>query len=305
MAVSFSQLVSRCRQQAMGYALDQAPQSELSADMAPDDTSFTVDPASLAGGQLSRGIVEIDDELILVKSYDKTSGLVQVLGGPNGRGVEGTTPTAHSAQALVTTSPRFPRTRIKEAINQTIAGVYPDVVVFDTYEFTRLMPVYEYELPADVDDVWYVTAQMIGPSQVWYPLPNWRYNPMADPTAFPSGKSIQQLDYVTPGRAVRVVYAKPPTLLSADDDDFETTTGYPERIVDLITYGVLKRILPAWETARLQSLSVESTNRSQVVATGSAARAVQLYEALYEQRLAEERALMFSNVPNFQAFQGS
>jgi hypothetical protein len=270
--------------------------------MNAGDTTFQADGETIAN--LSRGLVEIDDELILVKKWDQQSGTVTVLGGTAGRGYEGTAAASHAQNALITSNPAFPRARIKEAVNQTITTLYPELVVFSSTEITKLAPVVEYELPADCADVWYVTGQLIGPSKVAQPLPNWRYNPKARAANFPSGKSIQILDYVTAGQAVKVVYAKTPSALVNNSDEF-TTTGYPERYVDLVVYGTCMRLLPALEAARLQMQAVEATERAPLVPPASAAKAMAMYAQLYQQRLQEERDQLYSDVPNYAFFQGS
>jgi hypothetical protein len=299
---TYAQLVQQVRQQLFGYALSQESMSELAAPMTATDTTFQADGETV--GELSRGLVEIDDELILVKKADSTSATVTVMGGLNGRGYGGTTAATHSSAALITSNPAFPRARIKEAISQTIASLYPELVVFSSTEITKLAPVIEYELPSDLSDVWYVTGQTVGPSKVAQPLPNWRYNPVARVSNFPSGKSIQILDPVTPGQAVKVVYAKGPTALSADADAF-TVTGYPERYVDLVVYGSCMRLLPALESARLQQQAIEATERATLVPPASAAKAMAMYAQLYATRLEEERTHQFSDVPNYAHFQGS
>lgn len=303
MSVTFDQLVARVKQQLMGFAMNQESYAEVSSGMGPEDTAFFVHTDTVS--ELSRGLVEVEDELVLVKNYDAATGRAVVLGGVNGRGMHGTTAALHPEGVLVTIAPGFPRARIKEAINDTVLGLYPDLVVFGTTEITRVSVQFEYELPEDVRDVWYVTGETLGPSKVWVPLPNWRYNPKASTTDFPSGKSLQQLDPVSPGQKIRVVYAKAPAAMSADTDDFETVTGFPERIVDLVTYGAMKRLLPALETARLQQRSIEATERAQVVQETSATKAVGMYASLYTERLEEERERMFREHPNYQFFQGS
>lgn len=300
---TFDQLVRQVRQQLLGFTMTQESVSELSVSMSPTDTSFTCDPVTVTS--IGRGLVEIDDELILVKSFDQTSGVASVMGLANGRGYEGTTPASHNAHALVTSSPAFPKTRIKEAINQTITTLYPELVVFAETELTKLAPVIEYGLPADCSDVWYVTGQTIGPSKVAQPLPNWRYNPKARSANFPTGKSLQVFDSVMPGQAIKVVYAKTPSALVNGSDDFTPTTGYPERYVDLVVYGTCMRLLPALESARLQQQSIEATERATLVPPASAAKAMAMYAQLYQQRLQEEREQLYSDVPNYAYFQGS
>lgn len=299
---TFDQLVKQVRQQLLGFAMNQESISSLAVAMNATDTTFQADGDSIIN--LSRGLVEVDDELILVKKWDESSGTVTVMGGLNGRGYEGTTAASHSVDALITSAPAFPRARIKEAINEAIRGLYPHLVVFSSTEITKLAPVVEYELPSEVADVWYVVGQMIGPSKVAQPMPNWRYNPKARTANFASGKSIQIFDAVTPGQAIKVVYGKPPSTLTAGSDEF-TTTGFEERLVDLVVYGTCKRLLPALEAARLQLQSVETTERAPLVPPASATKAASLYASLYAERLEEERALMFSDVPSYAYFQGS
>lgn len=303
MATTFQQVQHRVRQHLLGYAQDQEQLTELSASMTSGDTTFSVDPAT--ANQLSRGICQIDDELIQVKQVDLTSGLVTVLGGVNGRGRQGSTAAAHSSAALVTNAPAFPNVRVQEGINDTLLGVYPHLVVFGQTNITKLAPQIEYQLPAEVQDVWYVTLQLVGPSRVWQPGPNWRFNPYADPTTFPTGKSIELLDGVVPGRQMRIVYAKKVNTLTNASDDFETVTGLPERCVDMVTYGAVARLIPAYEAARLQQRTIESNQRSQLVPPRSATQTAQYYMALYQQRLAEERNRMYIENPNYQQYQGS
>lgn len=299
---TLDQLVRQVRQQLLGYSMNQESVSELSAPMAADDTSFTCDTTTVTN--LSRGLVEIDDELVLIKTYDPTSGVVSVMGLANGRGAEGTTAAEHEIHALVTSNPAFPRARIKEAVNQTIAGLYPHLVVFAATEITYNAAQVEYEMPAEADDVWYVTTKTIGPSKVARPSVNWRFNAKARTDDFPSGKSIQILDAVVPGQPVRVVYAKPPAPLAAGTDDI-TTTGYPERFSDLVVFGTCKRMLPALESARLQQQAIEATERAPLVPVTSASKTASLYASLYQERLEEERALQWEEIPNFAYFQGS
>lgn len=306
MAVTFKDVVSRVEQQLLGYTKDQASVSSLVQPMTATDTTFLVDPETVTN--LSRGLIQIGDEMILVKKFDRSSGTVTVMGGVNGRGVLSTTAASHSINDLVTDDPRFPRQRIKEAINDTIIGTYPDLWVFGEFEFPKFAARYEYPVPDDVDDVYKVTANTIGPSAVWFPVTNWRFNPIASttsgqvkPTPTPTGKTIQVYNYIVPGRNIRVSYTKAPTLLSADSDLF-TSTGYPERYVDMITYGACWRVLPAYEAARLQQQNIEATERAPLVPTAAASDSSKFFYSLYNQRLNEERTRLQRLYDSYQTF---
>jgi hypothetical protein len=308
MATSFDQLVSRVKQQLLGYTRDQASISYLTADLNATDTTFSVDVDTVTN--ISRGLIEIGDELMLVKKFDRASGVVTLL--PRGRGAEGTTATTHSTNDLITDDPMYPRARIKEAINDTIQATFPDLWVFGEYEFPKIAARYSYPLPTDVEDVYKVYVNTIGPSAVWFPLSSWRFNPQASttagqvkPTPTPTGKTLDIMrDFIVPGRNVRVTYKKKPTTLTNSSDDFETVSGYPERYVDMIIYGACWRLLPAYEAARLQQQQIEATERAPLVPTGAGSQAAQYYLSLYTRRLQEERDRLFSLFESGQYFNG-
>lgn len=310
MAVSFDQLASRVKQQLLGYTRDQASITYITEPMTATDTTFQVDTDTITN--ISRGLVEIDDELILVKNYDRSTGTVTVMAGTNGRGVEGTTAATHADNSIVTDDPMYPVKRIKEAINDTINGTYPDLFVIDDYEFPKVAARYEYPVPAEVEDVLKVTVNTIGPSAVWFPLSSWRFDPVASttagqvkPTPTPTGKTIQIMrDFIVPGRNIRVTFTKKPAVLVDGDDDFETTTGYPERYVDMITYGACWRLLPAYESARLQQQAIEATERAPLVPTGAGSNASKYYMALYQQRLLEEKDRLQQLFTSYQTYNG-
>lgn len=295
-------LRQRVRSQVMGFTRDQYQTSELTAPMTAADTTFTIDSATVRN--ISRGLAEIDDELILIKSVDQTTNTVTVTGGVNGRGREGSVAASHSAQAIITMSPPVPRVRITEAINQTILACYPTVPVFGITEITKLAPVFEYEMPAEATDVWYIVADTVGPTQVHYPAPRWRFNTRAATDDFPSGNSIQLLDFITPGRKFRIVYMKAPSTLTNASDVFTTVTGYDDRMVETVVWGACARIIPAYETARLQQMSIEGTERANLVPSSAAVKTAAYYETLFQAQLAREAERMYTDIPNYAFWQG-
>lgn len=310
MAVSYDQLVARVKQLLLGYTKDQASVSFLTAPMGATDTTFTVDTSTITTA-LSRGLVEIEDEIIWVNKYDRNTGIVQVMAGASGRGVEGSTAAPHAANAIVYDDPQFPRLRIKEAINDTILAMYPDLYIFGYTEFPKIAARYEYPIPTSVEDVYKVTYNTIGPSGMWRPAQKWRFAPDTSTTSgqvlplpTPTGKTIQILDDIVPGRNIRVSYIHGPTTLVNGTDDFTTTTGYPERYIDLVTYGAAWRLLPAYEASRLQQGAIEANERAPLVQSGAASQATQFFLALYTKRLNDERDRLEKLFDRYQNFNG-
>jgi hypothetical protein len=306
---TYNDLVSRVKQQLLGYTRDQSSISYLTAPMGASDITFVADVDTVKS--ISRGLIEIDEEMLLVKSRDPSTGTVSVMAGINGRGVESTTAASHSVNAIVTADPRYPRARIMEAINDTINAVYPDLWVFGEFEFPWIAARYEYPIPEEAEGIYRVSTNTIGPSAVWFPNSSWRFNSQASttpgqtkPTPAPTGKTIQVMrDFIVPGRNVRVIYTKKPATLVNLSDDF-STTGFPDRYIDMIVYGACWRLIPAYEAARLQQTAIEATERAELVPTGSASKASQYYYNLYQTRLEEERDRLFRLYETYQTFNG-
>jgi hypothetical protein len=303
MAVTLGDLKGRISQLLQGYTRNQSQIAWLTAPMTASDTTFTVDTS--VASAVSRGLVEIGNELLLVNTFNGTTGLVQVAAGTNGRGRENTTAATHAINDIVTMDPDYPNQRITEAINDTIQATYPDLYIMSSFEFPKLAARYEYPMPADSEDVFRVTVDTIGPSRVWFPSQSWRYNPQASTQPIDgsdTGKSLQIMDSIVPGRTIRVMYSKKPGTLTNDSDAYEATVGYPERTIDMIQYGAVARLLSGVESARLQQKSVESTERATLVPTQAASNASQYFWNMYQKRMNEEVDRLHQLFPTYQTF---
>ncbi len=287
---TYATLVARVRQSLLGFTKDQEQYSFVTTAVAATDSTILADPSTL--GSVSNGLIQIDDELILISNINRSTSQLTVLAGTNGRGVEGTTAAAHAQNALIVNDPTFPRMAIKQAINDTINGMFPDIFVVKSTTITKSAPVLEYALPADVVDVIQVHSDTVGPSQINFANQHWRFNPSANTTRFPNGKSIQILDPVTPGRTVWITYQAEPGTPANDSDDIGTVTGWgsdANRYSDIIVFGASARLISSYESARLQQGAIEQTERASLVPVQSATKASQYFWQQYNQRLAEER----------------
>jgi len=293
----------RIKQLLQGYSRNQEQITWLSAPMLAADTSFTVDLGT--ANQVTRGLVEVGNELMLVTNFNTQTGTVNIAAGLNGRGVENTTATTHAINDIITMDPDFPMQRITEAINQTIQATYPDLYQMKTFEFPKTAARYEYQMPVDMEDIVRVTCDTIGPSKVKFPSQSWRFNPQAqnDPVAgLTTGKTLEIMDFIVPGRTIHVVYSLAPGTLVNDSDDYFTTVGYAERTVDMVMYGATARLLSGVEAARLQQKSVESTERAPLVPTGAASNASQYFWKMYNDRLNQEVDRLHQLFPSYQSF---
>lgn len=279
---TLKQLVDQTLLNLQGDALDQAEQTFLTGSLDASSTTFQVDEPTL----ISQGMVEIDDELIWVKGVDNATGIVTT--STLGRGFRSTTASSHSAGAIVTNSPRYSRYRVKESLKTAIRNVYPDLYAVKTTEFSFVAARNTYELPADVDQVQKVTWQSIGPSRVWVENFQWEFVPDADPDTFATGRAINLWDVVIPGRTVRITYLAAPTVITADGDNF-STTGLATTAEEAIVYGACYRLMGFVEGPRMQTSSVESSQRSQDVPPGASISTGKFFYSLYQDALMRER----------------
>jgi hypothetical protein len=166
---------------------------------------------------LGKGIVEVDEELLWVDSYDRVGNTATV--SPYGRGYLGTTAATHTADTKVTISPTFPRFAIKRAINDTISAVGSSIFAASTTTITSNAAVAAFRLPTtgatlNIRNILSIAYQSIGASKEWIPIRTWRFDGNANTTAFTSGQTVSIYDTVPSGRTIQIVYSKDPTIFS-------------------------------------------------------------------------------------------
>ena len=279
-------MVDEVRANLAGYTMRQDRITYLAnpSGINTTDASLIIGSAS----NLAKGIIEIDDELIWIDTYDRVSSTATV--PPYGRGYNGTTAAAHNADTKVTIAPYFPKKVVKTAINDTIDAVFPKLFAVGTTTITLLATKTSYQIPADVETVLSVTWSVTGPSSEWLPVKSWRQDPMANTTAFTTGQSLSVYDAITPGRTVQVYYTKKPTTLtaSASNEVFESVTGLPSSCKDVILYGAAYRLASFIDPGRLTYTSAEADQTDTKIQYGSGASTARFLLALYNQRLTEE-----------------
>lgn len=286
---TFNDLVEETLSHLRGYVRDQEMAATLTTGIDSDDTTLVLDDASV----VSRGRVEVDDELIYVTSVNRTGNTATV---PTwGRGQDGTTAESHSANAKVTVNPLFPRKRVKDAINQVIRSL--DLFGVDSTTFTWSGSQWTYSLPAEAKDVLAVEYEVPWGTPEWFAAKRWTFNRIADTTDFATGKSITIGDLITPGHTVKVTYAKFPTALSTDSDVFSTVTGLPESCEDVVVLGATHRLLLTSEAFRLNTRAVEPNQLDLRTQPGQPSQLSRYVYQLFRQRVDEEKASLLSNYP--------
>lgn len=284
MTTTYADLVDEVLLNLSGYTLRQDRTTHLTQNLASDGLTLNLADVTNIG----KGVVEIDDELIWLDSYDRISSQATI--APYGRGYRGTTPASHTQNTKVTVAPTFPKESVKKALNDTIDAVFPNLFGTNVHTFTFNTVQTTYQLPAEVETILNVSWQPTGPSKEWLPVRNWRQDSYANTTAFATGQSVSIHDRIESGRTIQVHYTKKPATLKglAGSAVFETTTGLPSSCKDVIVYGASYRLASFIDPGRLNYSSAEADNADTKIQYGSGASTTRFMLALFQQRLNEE-----------------
>lgn len=282
---TFKDMVDEVRANLGGYTMRQDRITYLANTSGITTTGTSIIAGSTSN--LAKGVIEIDDELIWIDEFDKTTGTLTVIPG-FGRGFQNTNPAPHAQYAQVTLSPTFPRVNIKQAINDTIASVFPKLWSIQSTTFTYNPAVTTYALPDDCQDVMSVSYQTTGSSKEWLPVRSWRMDAMANAAAFNSTSSISIYGGVEAGRTVQVWYTSAPNTLDSNTEEFKDVTGLPETCRDVIVLGACYRLLSFLDSGRLNFTSAESDAADTKLPSQAGTNSAKYIYALYQQRLTEE-----------------
>jgi len=139
---TLNDLISEVRSSLAGFTLRQDRISYLTSALTTTSTAIPIGSSN----NLAKGIIEIDDELIWIDNFTKENNTMNAAPG-FGRGYQGTSPAPHAVNAQVILTPSYPRTNIKQAINDTIGSVYPKLWAVYSYTFTFNASQVTYALP--------------------------------------------------------------------------------------------------------------------------------------------------------------
>jgi len=272
-----SNLVDRVLSNLHSYTGIQEQTTYLKASMDAAQTELSVAHTD----RVTQGLIEVDDELMHVSDVGDTNVVLM----PFGRGMQGSTPVAHSVNCRVTNDPMIPRIKVFEAVQQTIRELKDYLFVVKTATFTYSPAQSTYDLPAGAQRVLRVHYQTIGPSQDWNAVRAWSFD--ANSTVS-TGKAITLRGWVDPGRTVQVEYAASLPVPSGTGVDLDLLGITPET-QEVVIYGACWRLLQFLEPQRLALNSVESLTQAQFVRPGDAMKASQQMGQMYLLRRDEER----------------
>ena len=287
-----------------GYTFQQDRSTYITSAVTTT-TSTSASPLVLSLGStdsVGKGILEIDEELLWVDTFDRVANTATV--SPYGRGYLGTTAATHAADAKVTISPTFPRFNVKRAINDTIRSLGANIfsVKSTTFTFNAARSTYAFA-NLNIKNILTISWQSIGPSKEWVPIRRWDFDSSANPEAFgyTTGTDIVQTitlgEAPIAGRTVKVVYATDPNPFTSNSEVYTTVTGLPESTRDVVILGAAYRLLSFLDPARAAQVSPQADETDSKRPFGASQTATKQLYALYTQRLNEETKAQQQNYP--------
>ena len=296
---TLTDMMNEVRANLAGYTFQQDRSTYLRTAVTTT-TSSSVSPLILSLGStesVGKGIIEIDEELMWVDSFDRLANTATV--APYGRGYLGSTAATHTADTQVVISPTFPKHVVKRAINDTIRSLGANIfAVKDTsFTFTPARNTYDFN-DLNIKNILTVSYQTTGPSKEWMPIRRWDFDSTADATEFgANAQTITLGEYPEPGRTVRIVYATDPAVFTSNSQDYATQTGLPESTRDVVILGAAYRLLSFLDPARAAQTTAQADEVDAKRPYGSSNNATKQLYALYTQRLNEETKAQQQNYP--------
>ena len=284
---TFAGLQNEVLQYLYGYGLSQPRATRIPGAITDITTVISVSSAT----DLEQGVAEVDSELVFIESVDRGSNIATVI-----RGYLGTTAAAHSAGAILTMAPTWPRTRIASAINDTIQAMYPTLFGVAQYQFTFNPSVTTYSVPAEAEKVLQVSADLNGPSKEQQIVRRYSFSSVSPTGTWPTTNSITLQESVTPGRTVTVTYLKSLTAFVSDSDTF-AVTGLRETAKLAVVYGTCAQLLAFMDVARLPVDTAQADEYDAKTQVGMASRIAGQLQLRYELELEKERKRLRATTP--------
>lgn len=304
MTTTLTNMIDEVLVNLAGYTFQQDRSTYLRTAVSTT-TSSVASPTILSLGStdsVGKGILEIDEELMWVDSFDRVANTAVV--SPYGRGYLGTTAATHAAESRVTISPTFPRFNVKRAINDTIRSLGANIFAVKSTTFTFNAAVSTYAFAnLNIKNILTLSWQDIGPTKEWIPIRRWDLDAVANPEAFGYVSGTDQVQTITlgeapiSGRTVKVVYATDPNPFTSNSEVYTTVTGLPESTRDVVILGAAYRLLSFLDPARAAQVSPQADETDAKRPYGASQTATKQLYALYTQRLNEETKAQQQNYP--------
>jgi hypothetical protein len=283
-------LLERVQRQLLSGTVEERNKLETSVDA--DDTEFvtTYDLNGLRPGT----VFEIDSELCYIWAVTAGSKTMTVE-----RGYAGTTATSHTAGAIITLNPKFPKAQLLDALNQDIDDLSSPVnglfrVVATSLTYNGADRQINLTGATNIIDLIDVRVRYLSDD---YPVIRGVRLQRDLPTSdFASGFAIVFDDECVAG-TIRVRYKAPFVRAAGLSTDLQTTCFVSLSMEDILEMGVMVRMLQSREIKRNFIESQGDTRRSDEVPPGAMRDSFSNILRLRRDRIIAEKAKLARQIP--------
>ena len=276
---TFDQMVDDVLVYLRSFTRDQELSTHLMETVSASVLNLQVNDASL----ISRGRIEIDDEIIWVDRVDRANNTVVL--APYGRGMDGTTAVTHTSLTRLIVQPLYSRQMVKDTINQILGGLGNQLFAVDSATLTATPQTVSYDLPAYTQRVLNVLAgdfTTFGDSEY---VRRWKFDPQS--SASETGKSLYVYDPTMTGMTMNVTFFRSPVQL-VNGDSFEDTL-LPGTCYDVIVLGTAARLMSTATSYLASTRAIEPGSLDKQVDPNQITQQSRYLFTLFQQRLEEEK----------------
>lgn len=287
-----TQVINRTVRQLLSGTVER--RNKLAANLTTSATSVVLsyDLDGLRPGS----VFEIDSELFYV--WEAVSGTKTLIVE---RGFNGTTAATHTANAIVTVNPRFPRAQILEALNDELAdlsspmhGLFQVKSFDDDYNGSDML----INLPQVANIIDILTVHIRHQSDEYFQVRKVKLVRDLPTDDFSSGYAIKFEQPVRQGR-LRVVYKAPFTALTNESQNLVTYAGLPATCEDIVNIGVQIRMMAPREIKRNFTESQGDTRRAEEVQAGAVGNSITNLIRMRRDRIMAEAHRLTRQYPTF------
>lgn len=266
--------------------------NKLSIAVDSDDTTFVM--LYELGGLRAGTVFEIDSELVYIWSAVTGTKTLTVE-----RGYAGTTAASHSANAMVTVNPRFPKQQLLDSLNQDIDDLSSPVnglfrVVSQDVTYNGSDRQVNLTSASSVIDLIDVRVRYLSDD---YPyIRGVRLQRDLPTSDFASGFAIVFDDDCVAG-TLRVRYKSPFVRASSISSNLQTVSFVPESMEDILEMGVMLRVMSSREIRRNFTEAQGDTRKSDEVPPGAIRDSVSNIQRLRRDRILAEKAKLTRQYP--------
>jgi hypothetical protein len=283
-------VLTRASRQLLSGTVEE--RNKLATTVTSADTSIVL--SYDLGGFREGSVIEIESELMYVWESATATKTLTVQ-----RGYDGTTAASHTAGALATVNPRFPRQQMLDALNSDIDDLSSTVnglfrVVAQDISYNGSDRQLNITSATGIIDLLDVRLRYLADD---YPvIRNVRLQRNLPTADFASGFAIV-FDQPVMAGTLRVVTKREFTRATTEASDLQSVCFVPQSCEDILEMGVILRMMNGREIKRNFIESQGDTRRSDEVPAGSTRDSLTNIQRLRRERIVSEAARLKQQYP--------